>query len=541
MSRDVLYEVEARSALLRGVNALADVVKVTLGPRGRTVMLDKSFGAPEITKDGATVAKEIELASSFENLGAQMVKEVAAKTSAVAGDGTTTATVLAQAIFREGARLLAAGCDPMQLQRGIQRAVVVVTEELARQSKPTADSKEIAQVGTISANGDETVGALIAEAMGKVGKQGVITVEEARGRETTLEVVAGMQFDRGFLSPYFVTDAERLEVVLEDAYILLRDRKLSSMADLVPLLEQVAQANKPLLIIAEDVENDALATLVVNKLRGTLQVAAVKAPGFGDRRRAMLEDIAVLTGGKLLTEELGVNLQDLTLADLGRVNRVRVTRDNTTLVDGRGSQQEIEARVKQLHTHMSEANSDYEREKVKERLAKLAGGVAIIRVGAASEIELKEKKARVEDALNATRAAVEEGIIPGGGVAYVRCLGALDRLELDEGAELGVSIVRRALEEPLRRIAQNGGFEGSLVLGRVRGSQHESFGFNAATGVYEDLIAAGVIDPTKVARVALVNAASIAALMLTTECMIVEGSKGKGAASGARSHHAPSM
>jgi chaperonin GroEL len=539
----MVYEVKARDALLKGVNMLADAVKVTLGPRGRNVVLDKAFGAPIITKDGVTVAKEIELGDGFENMGAQMVKEVAAKTSEVAGDGTTTATVLAQAIFREGTRLVSAGHDPMEIQRGIEKAVVKVTDKLKRMSKPTQDQKEIAQVGTISANGDATIGELIAQAMEKVGKEGVITVEEAKGLETILEVVDGMQFDRGFLSPYFVTDAERLEVVLDDAYVLIREKKLSNMADLLPLLEQVARAGKPLLIIAEDVENEALATLVVNKLRGTLHVAAVKAPGFGDRRKAMLEDLAVLTGGKVLADELGVKLESITLEDLGRVGRVNMTKDKTTLVGGKGEKEAIVGRVNQLRTQIAEATSDYDREKLQERLAKLAGGVAIIRIGAATEIELKEKKARVEDALNATRAAVEEGIIPGGGVAYIRCLKGLDKLKLEvsAGEAVGVAIVRRALEEPLRRIAANGGFEPSIVVSRVKESKEQAFGFNAATGVYEDLILAGVIDPTKVARVALVNAASIAALMLTTECMIAERPKSKRGQSSAGSHDAMDM
>jgi chaperonin GroEL len=529
MSKDIYYESRARAALLKGVNTLADTVKVTLGPRGRNVVLEKAFGLPIITKDGVTVAKDIELENAFENLGAQMVKEVASKTSEVAGDGTTTATVLAQAIFREGSRLVSAGHDPMEIQRGIEKAVVKVTEKLRSMSKATQDPKEIAQVATISANGDVTIGELIAQAMDKVGKDGVITVEEAKGMETTLDVVEGMQFDRGFVSPYFVTNAERLEVVLDDAYVLIKDKKLSSMADLLPLLELVARAAKPLLIIAEDVEGEALATLVVNKLRGSLHVAAVKAPGFGDRRKAMLEDLAVLTGGKLLADELGIKLEGITLADLGRVTRVTMTKDKTTLIGGQGSKDEIQGRVNRLRTQISETSSDYDREKLQERLAKLAGGVAVLRLGAATEMELKEKKARVEDALNATRAAVEEGIIPGGGVAYVRCIESLDGLELSEGEAVGVAIVRRALEEPLRRIAANGGFEGSLVLGRVQASKDVAFGFNAATGVYEDLIQAGVIDPTKVARVALVNAASIAALMLTTECTIAKrpaGSRG---------------
>ena len=541
MSKDIYYESKARAALLKGVNTLADTVKVTLGPRGRNVVLERSFGLPIITKDGVTVAKDIELEDRFENLGAQMVKEVAAKTSEVAGDGTTTATVLAQAIFREGSRLVAAGHDPMEIQRGIEKAVASVTEQLQRMSKATQDPKEIAQVATISANGDATIGDLIAQAMEKVGKDGVITVEEAKGMDTTLDVVEGLQFDRGFLSPYFVTNAERLEVVLDDAYVLIRDKKLSSMASLLPLLELVARAAKPLLIIAEDVESEALATLVVNKLRGSLQVAAVKAPGFGDRRKAMLEDLAVLTGGKLLADELGTKLEGITLADLGRVTRVTMTKDKTTLIGGQGDKDEIVGRVSRLRTQISETSSDYDREKLQERLAKLAGGVAVLRLGAATETELKEKKARVEDALNATRAAVEEGIIPGGGVAYIRCIDGLDRLEVSAGQAVGVAIVRRALEEPLRRIAANGGFEGSIVIGRVKASTEVAFGFNAATGVYEDLIQAGVIDPTKVARVALVNAASIAALMLTTECTIAQRPAGARGASSTSTQDALSM
>jgi chaperonin GroEL len=536
VSKDVIFETNARNALLGGINTLADAVSVTLGPRGRSVLLDKPFGLPIITKDGVTVAKDIEL-EGFENLGAQMLKEVAAKTSEIAGDGTTTATVLAQAIFREGVRLVSAGHDPMEIQRGIEKAVLTVTAKLQSLSKPIRDSKEIAQVGTISANGDAAIGELIAQAMDKVGKDGVITVEEAKGLETTLDVVDGMQFDHGFLSPYFVTNAEKLEVVLEDAYVLLHEKKLSNMTDLLPLLELVARADKPLLIIAEDVESEALATLVVNKLRGTLRVAAVKAPSFGDRRKAMMEDISVLTGGKLLADELGVKLSGIGLADLGRVTRVSVTKDKTTLIGGQGDKEAIQGRVKHLRTQMADASSDYEREKLQERLAKLAGGVAILRIGAATETELKERKARVEDALNATRAAVEEGIVPGGGVAYIRCIDSLDQLDVSGGEANGVAIVRRALEEPLRRIAQNGGFEGSVVVRRVRDSKEPAFGFNAATAVYEDLIVAGVIDPTKVSRVALLHSASIAALMLTTECMLAERTSKTGprARAGARS------
>jgi chaperonin GroEL len=522
MSKDIVFEVRARDSILRGVNALADAVKVTLGPKGRNVLIDRSFGSPIITKDGVTVAKEIELEDGFENMGAQMVKEVAAKTSEVAGDGTTTATVLAQSIYREGTKLVAAGHNPMDIKRGIEKAVTQVTAALARMSRPSKDPKEIAQIGTISANGDAAIGATIAEAMEKVGKEGVITVEEGTALHTTLEVVDGMRFDRGYLSAYFVTDAERMEVVLENAYVLICEKKLSNMRDLLPLLEQVAGSKKPLLVIAEDVESEALATLVVNRLRGSLLVAAVKAPGFGASRKAMLEDIAVVTGGKLIAEELGVKLETTTLEDLGRAKRITIDKDNTTLIDGAGKKPAIDARVKQLRAQIEETTSDYDREKLQERLAKLAGGVAVISVGAATETEMKEKKARVEDALNATRAAVEEGIVPGGGVAYIRCLKALDKIAVDEGEASGVAIIRRALEEPLRRIAENGGSEGGIVVSTVKASKDASFGFNAATGVYEDLIKAGVIDPTKVARIALINAASVAALMLTTEAMIAE-------------------
>jgi chaperonin GroEL len=522
MSRDIVYEASARDAILRGVNTLADAVKVTLGPRGRNVLLARPFGSPLVTKDGVTVAKEIELANAFENMGAQMVKEVASKTSEVAGDGTTTATVLAQAIFREGSKLVAAGHNPIEIKRGIEKAVAKVTATLQRLSKPTKDPKEIAQVGAISANGDATIGGLIAEAMEKVGKEGVITVEEAKGLETTLEVVEGLQFDRGYLSTYFVTDAERMQAVLEEPYVLVCDKKLSSMKDLLPLLEQVARSAKPLLIIAEDVESEALATLVVNRLRGSLKVAAVKAPGFGDRRRAMLEDVAIVTGAKLITEDTGHKLESTTLEDLGRCKRVVVAKDDTTLIDGAGDKPAIQGRIKQLRAQVEETTSDYDREKLQERLAKLAGGVAVIHVGASTEIEMKERKARVEDALNATRAAVEEGIVPGGGVAYIRCLKALHKLEASEGEQVGIAIVLRALEEPIRRIAENGGYEGSIVVNRVKQSKELGFGFNAATGDYEDLMAAGVIDPTKVARVALINAASVAGLMLMTEAVIVD-------------------
>jgi chaperonin GroEL len=524
MSKDILFDVKARDAILRGMNILADAVKVTLGPRGRNVMLDRSFGSPIITKDGVTVAKEIELSDHFENMGAQMVKEVASQTSEVAGDGTTTATVLAQAIYLEGRKLVAAGHNPIEIKRGIDKAVTAVTEALKKLSRPTKDPKEIAQVGTISANGDAAIGGVIAEAMEKVGREGVITVEEAQVLETTLELVEGMQFDRGYLSSYFVTDAERMEVVLEDAYVLVHEGKISSLKDLLPVLELIARAQKPLLVVAEEVESDALATLVVNRLRGSLKVAAVKAPGFGDRRKAMMEDIAILTGSKLIAAELGLKLENVTLADLGRAKRITVSKDNTTLIGGRGGKPAIEGRIALLRVQIEDASSDYDREKLQERLAKLAGGVAVIHVGAATETEMKEKKARVEDALNATRAAVEEGIVPGGGVAYIRCLKALNKLgaELPDGEQVGIAIIRRALEEPLRRIAENGGFEGSIIVSKVKEAKDPLFGFNAATGVFEDLVKAGVIDPTKVARIALVNAASVAGLMLTTEAMIAE-------------------
>jgi chaperonin GroEL len=534
MSKNIVFNAQARDAILRGVNILADTVKVTLGPKGRNVVLDKSYGSPVITKDGVTVAKEIVLEDGFENMGAQMVKEVASKTSEVAGDGTTTATLLAQAILREGAKLVAAGHNPMEIKRGIDKSVAAVTEELKRMSRPTKDPKEIAQVGTISANGDSTIGKIIADAMEKVGKEGVITVEEAKGLETTLDVVEGMQFDRGYLSPYFVTDAERMSVQLEDAYVLLHEKRLSNMKDLLPLLEQVARSSKPLLIIAEDVENEALATLVVNKLRGTLKVAAVKAPGFGDRRKSMLEDIAALTGGKLIAEELGVKLEAVTLKDLGTAKRITIDKDDTTLIDGGGKKDAVQARVKQIRAQIEETTSDYDREKLQERLAKLVGGVAVIHIGAATETEMKEKKARVEDALHSTRAAVEEGVVPGGGVAYIRCLGVLDKLRVPDGEKAGVAIIRRALEEPMRQIAQNGGYEGSIIVNKVKESQSDSFGFNAATGEFEDLIKAGIIDPTKVSRTALVNAASVAALMLTTEALIAERPKDEKAGSRAQ-------
>ena len=523
MSKEILSDVRARDAILRGINVLADAVKVTLGPRGRNVVLEQSFGAPTVTKDGVSVAKAIVLEDRFENMGAQMVKEVASRTSDIAGDGTTTATVLAQAIFREGAKLVAAGNDPMAIKRGIDKAVTAVIEALKKISRPTRGEMEIAQVGSISANGDKTIGSLIAEAMAKVGRDGVITVEEAKGLETTLDVVEGMQFDRGYLSPYFVTDPERMEAVFEDAYVLLHEKKISGMKDLLPLLELVAKAGKPLVIIADDLEGDALATLVVNKLRGTLIVCAVRAPGFGDRRKAMLEDIATLTGGRLVSEELGIKLESVTLDQLGRARRIVIDKDTTTLIDGKGAKTAVEARVKQLRTQLEDitAGSDYDREKLQERLAKLVGGVAIINVGAATETEMKEKKARVEDALHATRAAVEEGIVPGGGVAYLRCLPALDGLDLAGAEKFGADIVRRSLEEPLRQIAGNGGWEGSVVVNQVREGKG-AFGFNAATGKYEDLLEAGVIDPTKVSRHALQNAASVASLMLTTEAMIAE-------------------
>jgi chaperonin GroEL len=530
MSKDILYDTRARASILRGVEALTHAVRVTLGPRGRNVVLDRSYGAPLITKDGVTVAKEIELSDPFENMGAQMVKEVASKTSELAGDGTTTATVLAHAIYKAGSKLVAAGHDPMAIQRGIEKAVKHVTANLARLSTKTSDKKEIAQVGTISANGDATIGNLIADAMEKVGKEGVITVEDAKVLETKLDVVEGMQFDRGYLSPYFVTNPERLEVELEDAYILIHEKRLSSMQSLIGVLEKVAQSGKPLLIIAEDVEAEALATLVVNKLRGSLHVAAVKAPGFGEGRKATLEDIAILTGGKAMAEELGIKLEDLTLAELGRAKRIVVTKEHTTIIGGAGEKQAIASRLVQLRSQLADNPGEYDREKLQQRVAKLAGGVAIIKVGAATEPELKERKARVEDALNATRAAALEGIVPGGGVAYIRSLEGLDTLDVSEEEKVGVTVILRALEEPLRRIAENGGVEGSIVLNTVRSSSEPNFGYNAATGAYEDLVKAGVIDPTKVARVALSNAASIAALLLTTAAMIAQHPKGESAA-----------
>jgi len=524
----IQYDEEARKSILKGVNTLADAVKVTLGPKGRNVILDKSFGAPTVTKDGVTVAKEIELEDKFENMGAQMVREVASRTSDVAGDGTTTATILAQAIYREGAKTVAAGSNPMDLKRGIDKAVEVVVNELKKQSKPTKDQKEIAQVGTISANSDETIGDIIAEAMGKVGKEGVITVEEAKGLETELEIVEGMQFDRGYISPYFVTNAEKMVVDLEDCYILINEKKISGMKDLLPILEQIAKMSRPLLIIAEDIEGEALATLVVNKLRGTLHVAAVKAPGFGDRRKAMLEDIAILTGGKMISEDMGAKLENAQLADLGRAKRITIDKDNTTIIDGAGDRKALEGRVKQIRAQVEETTSDYDKEKLQERLAKLVGGVAVIKVGAATETEMKEKKARVEDALNATRAAVEEGIVPGG-VAYLRTLPALEKLKLEGDEAVGVSIVRKSLEEPMKMIAANAGLEGSIVVEKVK-EKKGAFGFNARSDKYEDMIAAGVIDPTKVTRFALQNAASVAGLMLTTQCMIADKPEDKSAA-----------
>ncbi len=520
-AKDIIFDTKARDAILRGVNTLADAVKVTLGPKGRNVVIEKSFGSPTITKDGVTVAKEIELENRFENMGAQMVKEVASKTSDVAGDGTTTATVLAQAIFREGAKLVAAGHNPMEIKRGIDKAVTAIVAELKKLSKPTQGKKDIAQVGTISANGDTTIGNIIAEAMDKVGKEGVITVEEAKGLETTLEVVEGMQFDRGYLSPYFVTNPDRMEVELADPFILIYEKKVSSMKDLLPVLEQVARSGKPLLIVAEEVEGEALATLVVNKIRGVLNVCAVKAPGFGDRRKAMLEDIAILTGGKLIAEDLGLKLENVTLNDLGKAKRLKVDKDNTTIIDGAGAEKDIQARVKQIRAQIEDTSSDYDKEKLQERLAKLVGGVAVINVGAATETEMKEKKARVEDALNATRAAVEEGIVPGGGVAYIRCLKALEGVQVLTEEKFGVDIIRRSLEEPLRQISANGGLEGSVIVNKVKEGTG-AFGFNAGTGVFEDLLAAGVIDPAKVSRCALQNAASVSSLMLTTEAMVAE-------------------
>jgi chaperonin GroEL len=533
MAKHIVHGEESRQAILRGVNLLADAVKVTLGPKGRNVVIEKKFGSPTITKDGVTVAKEIELKDGLENMGAQMVREVASKTSDVAGDGTTTATVLAQAIFREGVKTVAAGANPMALKRGIEKAVTVicgkldkegnrVNGELDKLSKPVNNDGMIAQVGTISANNDETIGKIIAEAMKKVGKDGVITVEESKTLETQLEVVEGMQFDRGYLSPYFVTDPERMEAALENAYILIHEKKISSMKDLLPLLEQIAKGGKPLMIIAEDVEGEALATLVVNKLRGTLQVAAVKAPGFGDRRKAMLQDIAILTGGKAITEDLGIKLENVQIGDLGQAKKITIDKDNTTVVEGKGKHSEIEGRVKEIRSQIDKTTSDYDREKLQERLAKLVGGVAVIKVGAATETEMKEKKARVEDAMHATRAAVEEGIVPGGGVALARCASTLDKVKAEGDEQIGINIVKRAITEPLRMIAENAGEEGAVILGKVLDSKENNYGFNAFSNEYEDLVKAGVLDPTKVVRTALQNAGSIASLMLTTEALIAE-------------------
>ncbi|HUQ03647.1 MAG TPA: chaperonin GroEL [Kofleriaceae bacterium] len=523
-AKEIVFSTAARSEIAKGLNLLANAVKVTLGPRGRNVVIEKSWGSPTVTKDGVTVAKEVEIENKLQNMGAQMVKEVASKTSDVAGDGTTTATVLAQAIYNEGAKLVAAGLNPMDLKRGIEASVLAITEKLKEMSTPTKGKKDIAQVGTISANGDATIGEMIADAMDKVGKEGVITVEEAKTLTSELDVVEGMQFDRGYLSPYFVTDGERMEAVFQDAWVLTHEKKISSMKELLPLLEQVAKSGRPLVIIAEDVDGEALATLVVNKLRGTLNVVAVKAPGFGDRRKAMLQDIAILTGGKAVTEDLGLKLENLTLQDLGRAKRVVIDKENTTIIEGSGTKADIEARVKTIRREIEDTSSDYDREKLQERLAKLVGGVAVIRVGAATEVEMKEKKARVEDAMHATRAAVEEGIVPGGGVALIRCLTSLDKLTFDDDRRYGVNIVRRALEEPLRQISHNAGTDGSIVVAKVREGQG-AFGFNAAKLVYEDLVAAGVIDPTKVVRTALQNAASVAGLMLTTETLIAEKPK----------------
>ena len=530
-AKEILFDIDARNKILQGVDTLANAVKVTLGPKGRNVVIEKSWGAPVVTKDGVTVAKEIELEDKFQNMGAQMVKEVASKTSDAAGDGTTTATLLAQSIFRTGLKLVAAGHNPMELKRGIDKAVEAVVGELHKLSRPIADSKEIAQVGSISANNDAEIGNLIAEAMEKVGKDGVITVEEAKGLETTLETVDGMQFDRGYLSPYFVTDPEKMEAVLENAMILIHDKKISAMKDLLPVLEKVAQLGKPLLIIAEDVEGEALATLVVNKLRGTLRICAVKAPGFGDRRKAMLQDIATLTKGQVISDEVGFKLENAVLTDLGSAKRIVIDKDNTTIIDGSGDQKDIEGRVKEIRSAIEKSTSDYDREKLQERLAKLAGGVAVINVGAATEAEMKEKKARVEDALHATRAAVEEGIVPGGGVALIRAQSVLKDVKLGERDEqIGVDIVRRAIEEPLRMIVQNAGGEGSIVVEKIRTAKEKNFGYNALTDTYEDLVQAGVIDPTKVTRTALQNSASIAGLLLTTEALIVEKKEEKPAA-----------
>jgi chaperonin GroEL len=531
-AKEIAYEEKARNLILNGVNALANAVKVTLGPKGRNVVIEKSFGSPTITKDGVTVAKEIELENKFENMGAQMVREVASKTSDVAGDGTTTATVLAQAIFREGSKLVAAGHNPMEIKRGIDKAVEACVESLRKLSKPTKDANEIAQVGSISANGDETVGALLSEAMEKVGKEGVITVEEAKSAETSLEVVEGMQFDRGYLSPYFVTDSERMQVHLEDAFVLISEKKISNMKDLLPVLEAIARQQKPLLIIAEDIDGEALATLVVNKLRGTLSCAAVKGPGFGDRRKEMLKDIAVLTGGTVVSSELGVSLENITVSDLGKAKTIKIDKDNTTIVDGGGKKAEIKARQSEIRTQIENTSSDYDREKLQERLAKLVGGVAVVKVGAATETEMKEKKARVEDALYATRAAVEEGIVPGGGVALLRAQKALEKLEVEDEQRFGVQIIRRALEEPLRQISANAGEEGSIIVQKVRDGKG-SFGYNARSNTFGDLIADGVVDPTKVVRCALQNAASVSGLLLTTEALIADKPKDEAASAGA--------
>jgi chaperonin GroEL len=528
-AKDIIYKESARNLILNGVNALADAVKVTLGPKGRNVVIEKSFGSPTVTKDGVTVAKEIELENRFENMGAQMVREVASKTSDIAGDGTTTATVLAQSIFKEGSKLVAAGHNPMEIKRGIDKAVIVLVEELKKMAKSTKDPNEIAQVGTVSANGDTTIGKLLSEAMEKVGKEGVITVEEAKSAETTLDVVEGMQFDRGYLSPYFVTDPERMEVSLEDPYILLSEKKISNMKDLLPVLEAIARQQKPLLIIAEDVDGEALATLVVNKLRGTLSCAAVKAPGFGDRRKEMLKDIAILTGGQVIAEELGLKLENVTISDLGQAKRVKIDKENTTIVDGAGKKDKIKGRQQEIRNQIEATSSDYDREKLQERLAKLVGGVAVIKVGAATETEMKEKKARVEDALHATRAAVEEGIVPGGGVALIRAQKALETLQVPDEQRAGVKIITRAIEEPLRQIVGNAGEEGSIVVQKVKEGTG-NFGFNAATGKYTDLVAEGVIDPAKVVRSALQNAASVASLMLTTEALVAEKPKEEKAA-----------
>jgi chaperonin GroEL len=534
-AKEIVYTENARNLILAGVNALADAVKVTLGPKGRNVVIEKSFGSPTVTKDGVTVAKEIELENRFENMGAQMVREVASKTSDVAGDGTTTATVLAQAIYREGSKLVAAGHNPMEIKRGIDKAVEAICEALKKMSKQTKDPKEIAQVGMISANGDKEIGDKLAEAMEKVGKEGVITVEESKTAETTLEVVEGMQFDRGYLSPYFVTDPERMESVLEDAYILISEKKISNMKDLLPVLEAIARQQKPLVIIAEDIEGEALATLVVNKLRGTLHCAAAKAPGFGDRRKEMLKDISILTGGQVISEELGLKLENVTISDLGRAKRVTMDKDNTTLVDGAGAKDKIKGRIAEIRAQIENTTSDYDREKLQERLAKLVGGVAVVKVGAATETEMKEKKARVEDALHATRAAVEEGIVAGGGVALIRAQSALDGVKVSEEQRFGVSIIRRAIEEPLRQIVGNAGLEGSIVVNKVKEGK-DDFGYNAATDQYGNLLGMGVIDPVKVVRTALQNAASVASLMLTTECLVAERPKDEKSSGGGGGH-----